>query len=116
MPLLGGTFSSMQKYKHLSLEERKAIEYGLGQSFSFKRIAKSIGRSATTVTREVTKNSFARQSGAFGSPFNNCANRFGCTVQSLCSKPDCRRKGCAGAGNRAARKPEHIAFRKRFGS
>ena len=86
----------MQKYKHLSLEERKAIEYGVGQRLSFKRIAKSISRSATTITREVHKNSCAKQSGAFGSPFNNCANRFGCTVQSLCSKPDCRRKKCAG--------------------
>ncbi len=86
----------MQNYKHLSLEERKAIEYELQQRFSFKHIAKSIGRSATTITREIIKNSCAKQSGAFGSPFNNCLNRLGCSTQSLCNKQNCRRKSCAG--------------------
>ena len=86
----------MQSYSHLSLEERKVIEHGLQQKLSFKQISKSIGRAATTVTREVLKNSCARQSGAFGSSFNNCANRFDCTVHSLCDEQDCKRKKCAG--------------------
>jgi len=86
----------MQNYKHLSLEERIAIEHGLKQGGSFKHIARSIGRSATTITREILKNSCAKHSGAFGTPFNNCANRFECTVRSLCNKQECKRKRCAG--------------------
>ena len=97
MPSLLEVSSAMQKnYKHLSLEERITIEHGLKQGFSFKRIARSIGRSTTTITREILKNSCAKQSGAFGSPFNDCENRFNCTLKLLCDKQDCRRKKCAG--------------------
>jgi IS30 family transposase len=86
----------MNQYKHLTLEERKSIERALTQGESFKFIARALGRSPSTISREVLKNSRVRQSGSFNRSFNNCLHRASCQEYGLCNKEDCRRAFCRG--------------------
>ena len=44
-----------KKYKHLTEEDRIAIEDGLRYGLSFKDIAKRIGKDQTTVSKEIRK-------------------------------------------------------------
>ena len=84
------------KYTHLTQEERKSIERRLTAGNSIKDVSKAIGRSIGTVSREILRNSTARQSGCQGTPFNNCANRKGCMQFRLCKKEDCTKQSCKG--------------------
>jgi IS30 family transposase len=86
----------MTSYKQLSMDERKTIEEQLKQNISFKKIAERIGRNSSTIAREVFRNSYAKRSGAFGQPFNNCMNRRDCEQYRLCKKEDCKRQCCRG--------------------
>lgn len=51
---LGGT---MSHYKHLTLSERELILYFLVKGFSISKIALKIGRSKSTISRELKRNS-----------------------------------------------------------
>lgn len=86
----------MQKYNHLLLEERKFIERALLQQESFKGISRSLGRSSTTISREVIRNARAKRIGSFNNPFNNCLHRSSCQEYRLCTKEDCSRLSCRG--------------------
>jgi transposase, IS30 family len=46
-----------QKYKRLRNQERESISRGLAQKKSIREIAREIGRSASTVSREIKRNS-----------------------------------------------------------
>ena len=83
-------------YTHLTQEERKSIERMLTSKNSIKDIALSLSRSVDTISREILRNSSARQSGCPGAPFNNCANRKNCAQYRLCKKEDCARQLCKG--------------------
>lgn len=43
----------MAKYKQLTHEQRKQIETGLQQQDSFKKIAETIGKDCSTISKEV---------------------------------------------------------------
>ena len=43
-------------YKHLTIEERTCIAYLKKQNVSLRQIAKTIGRNASTVKRELDRN------------------------------------------------------------
>ena len=86
----------MSTYKHLSFNERKTVEELLDEGRSLAKIAKRLGRGRSTVSREILRNSRAKQTGAVGQPFNNCQNRFSCTAYRLCKKEDCRKQCCKG--------------------
>ncbi len=47
----------MSRYKHLSVYEREEISRGLSQGLSLRKIASHLGRSASTISREVSRNS-----------------------------------------------------------
>lgn len=47
-------------YRQLALGERKEIERGLSRTDSFREIARAIGRSPSTVSREVRENRSVR--------------------------------------------------------
>lgn len=49
-----------KEYRQLTLRERKGIEEGLGRGDSFRAIARIIGRSPSTVSREVRENRHVR--------------------------------------------------------
>lgn len=84
----------MTMYKHLSLDERKTIEGMLNSGTSLKKIAARLGRSATTVSREIQKNAVVRRTGAVGQAFNNCSGRMDCEQYGLCRRADCGRSRC----------------------
>ena len=65
----------MNKNKHLSFEERKTIAERLNEGASFKAISRELGRDSTTVSKEVRKHTTKRQTGAIGTPYNNCKYR-----------------------------------------
>ncbi|WP_157635974.1 helix-turn-helix domain-containing protein, partial [Burkholderia ubonensis] len=46
----------MKEYKHLSAEERAAIMIERAKNTSVRAIARLLGRSASTITRELARN------------------------------------------------------------
>ena len=51
----------IKSFKHLSLREREAISKGLSQGFSCEEIGKSIGRSGSTISRDIVRNKMTRE-------------------------------------------------------
>jgi len=45
-----------KKYKQLSIEERETIQMGVWQKKSIRSIAKELGRSPATISRELKRN------------------------------------------------------------
>ena len=77
--------------KHLTLDERIIIESMLVEKKSLSSIARELNRSLSTISSEVKNKSITEKKGAYigRKPFNNCRNRFHCSVKSLCS-PCCK--------------------------
>ncbi|MDR3225748.1 MAG: IS30 family transposase [Clostridiales Family XIII bacterium] len=85
-----------KKYSRLTACERKSIEQSLKIRKSLCEIAKELGRSTSTVSREIVRNSIHKRTGGFGTEFNNCTHRDVCGEERLCSKEDCDRGYCCG--------------------
>ena len=79
---------------HLSHQERLAIENGLKNGESFKVIAQRIGKSHTTVSREVQKHRIDSNKGAFGRLTNRCIHRTDCRRMMVCGDSKCTRPQC----------------------
>lgn len=73
--------------KHMGLESRYTIMYGLDNREPFRLIASKIGMSPSTVRREVTGHYQIVHSGYIGHCYNACLNRRDCTQTGLC--PEC---------------------------
>lgn len=85
-----------RKNKHLTIADRVEIEKGLSQNKSFASIARSIGVSTSTVSREVKQN--RTLSRIEKKRFNLCKHKNECRMTNVCgSCPDGigRCKGCA---------------------
>lgn len=82
------------KKTHLVFEERKSIENLLKEGASFRNIGERIGKSHTTVSREIKNRRIFVRKGAHGNPFNDCLNRFDCTVNGSCKGGKCKAKSC----------------------
>jgi IS30 family transposase len=83
----------MPKNKHLTDADRLQIEILLKQRYPLKRIAAQLGKSTSTISREVQKR--ARESDKFAAhyPHNRCAKRRDCHRVQLCEdKPNCTRR------------------------
>jgi len=83
----------MPKNKHLTDADRLQIEILLKQRYPLKRIAAQLGKSTSTISREVQKR--ARESDKFAAhyPHNRCAKRRDCQRVQLCEdKPNCTRR------------------------
>lgn len=74
------------KYKHLTLDDRIAIQKGLKETLSFAEIAASIGKDPSTISKEVRVHLTTKETGTRSRPFNPCMGRKTCTMQ---------RKACA---------------------
>lgn len=87
-------------YRQLTLKERKEIEDGLNRGDSFRAIARLIGRSPSTVSREVRENRHVR---AFRPRKGACRDRSWCKRVGVCA--ECVREGafCAGCDVRDCR-------------
>ena len=79
---------------HLSHQERLYIENGLKNGESFKAIARRIGKSHTTVSREVLKHRVDNDKGAYGRITNRCLHRTDCRRMMVCGDSKCTRPQC----------------------
>lgn len=77
---------------HLTHSQRTLIEHGLDSHKSFREIAAIIGKSHTTVSREVLKHRVDSNKGAFGRLTNRCVSRRECYRAALCEKIACKRR------------------------
>ena len=86
----------MAKNKHLANEERSQIEHLLGGKKSIKEIARILGKSTSTISREIKKHSVPSDKSAVGRIRNRCIYRRSCTKFYLCEdKPDCNKQRCS---------------------
>ena len=75
----------MSTKEHLTLEDRKQIESMLNQNMSFTKIGKTIGKSTSTVSREVKARRIERNQTPYGRIPNRCKMSFSCTKRNICS-------------------------------
>ena len=69
---------------HLTHSQRTLIESGLKQRDSFKEIAVSIGKSPSSVSREVLKHRIDSDKGAYGRITNRCIHCRNCNRLRVC--------------------------------
>ena len=70
--------------KHLTLEERNIIAQRLNEGCSFKAIANELGKSCTTISREIRTHLIFKKVGSQGRAFNACKHRFVCREHHIC--------------------------------
>jgi IS30 family transposase len=85
----------MAKNKHITDSERLQIEQALRDGISIKRIAVKIGKSASTISREIRARAIDSDKYAAYRIHNRCAKKTVCQKEYLCAdKPNCGKK-CA---------------------
>lgn len=84
----------MAKNNHLSLYERIQIQTMLTERKSFKAISRVLNRNCSTISKEIRSHLVFEKKGCFGNNFNDCSNRFNCSLHSLCSNANCKNKLC----------------------
>lgn len=77
---------------HLIYQERLYIERSLNNLKSFNQIALDLGKSRSTISREVKKRCTFHDKGAFGRIKNRCIHAHDCNVLYLCDEIDCIKK------------------------
>lgn len=75
----------MSTKEHLVLEDRKQIESMLNENMSFTKIGKTIGKSTSTISREVKSHRIERNQTPYGRIPNQCKNSFSCTKMNICA-------------------------------
>lgn len=79
--------------KHLSYENRVFIETQLNAGVRPAEIANALGKSRSTICREIKKHRQEKDSGAVGRVKNRCVHRQNCTRYGCCSdQPNCHRR------------------------
>lgn len=79
--------------KHLQLSDRVNIAVWLKMGWSFRQIANELGKSSSTISREVRKHAVMVDKGAAHRVKNRCAARTSCTCRGLCKElPNCTKK------------------------
>lgn len=74
----------MNKYTHISQEEREVIENLLNNKKTFTEIAHVVGKSPSGISKEVRRHIVFRRSNLPGRSYNNCKKRFTCMKEHLC--------------------------------
>ena len=82
--------------KHLTLDERSKIEYLLHRRESFKGIGRILGKSHTTISREIRSRSIPSNKSAPFRVANRCLYRKGCEKTKVCTNPKvvCKHTRC----------------------
>lgn len=88
----------MVTYTHLNLEDRIRIQMGITAGDSLNKIARSIGRSRSTVAREIRNNRNHMYKGAYGRSANNCRHRTSCRITGICDHCHYRSGKCSLCG------------------
>lgn len=73
------------KGKHLTIEDRLVIEYGLDQNYTLKEIAQRVKKDPTTISKEIKRNRFLKVSKLKQNDLQPCQHRKGCTKTNLCN-------------------------------
>ena len=88
----------MGEKKHLTLLDRQTTEQMLNDKKSFSEIANVLGKSVSSISREVKSRIEKLRTGGQGFCYNNCKNRRTCQKTSICipckrnrKQPFCRR-------------------------
>lgn len=76
----------MSTKKHMVLEDRKQIEALLNQNQSFTSIAKALGRSTSTISREVKANRTENRKVPYGRIPNRCKKARTCLKRDICNQ------------------------------
>ena len=76
--------------KHMDGTSRCRIEFGLAAGESVRSIARTIGVSLSTVSREIAKHTYESFKGCYGHR-NQCVHRESCSLTGVCG--DCPAKG-----------------------
>lgn len=77
---------------HLTESDRLKIEHGLRNKMSFQKIAEGLGKSRSTIFRDIMKHRQTSSKGAPGRIANRCIHRRDCNVYYLCKSSKCSRK------------------------
>ena len=81
--------------KHLTISDRNRIQGGLANKLSFKQIAVKLGKSPSTISREISAHMFVRRKPrSYARYFNDCVHRKNCTIHYLCDDLNCIKDGC----------------------
>jgi len=75
----------LSKGKHLIMEDRLIIEYGLDQNYALREIADKLKKDPTTISKEIKRNRFLRVSKAKENDIHPCQNRRSCSKTNLCN-------------------------------
>ena len=78
------TMKGVTMSKYLTYEERLEIQQGLKNQLSFGKIAISIGKDRTTVSKEIKKYAFEQKTGYSSYPYNACIHRKTCNKKNIC--------------------------------
>lgn len=81
----GATFLLAKGFKHLTLEDRVIIEDRLKNKKSFRSIAKDLGKSTSTIMREVRNYSYY-----VGPKGVDCSIKRDCNHRGLCGSKNCK--------------------------
>ena len=81
-----GTGVTMNKNKHLTLDDRYDIQHALNERLSFKAIGLSLGKDCTTISKEIRNHIIFEKKGAPYRPFNDCIHRSACSHSASACK------------------------------
>ena len=73
---------SMKPYKHFTLEERESLSQSLKEGKSIRQIARELGRSPSSVSREIKRNHSKK---------SNRYNPWHATIEYICRRKKCKR-------------------------
>lgn len=79
----------MAPKKHMTEEDRLQIENRLKNGESISQIAKALGKSTSTVSREIQNRSLDSDKGAVGRIMNRCVHRRDCQKRDICPQFPC---------------------------
>ena len=72
---------------HLTADERRRLETLLNRGESFRSIAEVLGKSHSTISREIRKHRTVSSKTVSPYILNNCTHRRKCSVEKLCRIP-----------------------------
>jgi IS30 family transposase len=105
----------MAKNKHLTDAERLLIEHRLKDRVSIKRIASEVGKSTSTISREIRARALSSDKSAPYRIRNKCIKRTECGIRYLCgdAKPNCTRRcsACSMCNELCEEFEEQICYR-----
>jgi len=75
--------------KFLTYEERLTIARLVNDGATFTEIAKAVGKSSSTIAKEIKKYAYEKKTGRPGYPYNTCHKRMVCKLKQVCGEKSC---------------------------